>query len=56
MLYTARTPNGFKVSIFLEELKAKYGLEYESVFHNVFAESNNHELFIQSKKPKLCFQ
>jgi len=28
-LYTAQTPNGYKVSIFLEELKAAYGLEYE---------------------------
>lgn len=28
-LYSARTPNGFKVSIFLEELKAAYGLQYE---------------------------
>ncbi|KAJ7212203.1 glutathione S-transferase [Mycena pura] len=29
MLYTAGTPNGRKVSILLEELKAAYGLEYE---------------------------
>ncbi|KAJ7175774.1 glutathione S-transferase C-terminal-like protein [Mycena filopes] len=29
MLYTAGTPNGRKVSIMLEELKAAYGLEYE---------------------------
>jgi len=29
MLYTAGTPNGRKVSVFLEELKAAYGLEYE---------------------------
>jgi len=28
MLYTASTPNGHKTSIFLEELKAAYGLEY----------------------------
>lgn len=28
-LYTWRTPNGRKVSIFLEELKAQYGLAYE---------------------------
>jgi len=27
-LYTVGTPNGHKVSIFLEELKAAYGLEY----------------------------
>lgn len=27
-LYTAATPNGYKVSILLEELKATYGLEY----------------------------
>ena len=29
LLYTARTPNGFKPSILLEELKAAYGLEYD---------------------------
>lgn len=28
-LYTQATPNGYKVSIMLEELKAAYGLEYE---------------------------
>jgi len=28
-LYTAATPNGYKVSIILEELKAAYGVEYE---------------------------
>lgn len=28
-LYTWRTPNGRKVSIFLEELQAQYGLAYE---------------------------
>jgi hypothetical protein len=25
LLYTAPTPNGFKVSVFLEELRAQYG-------------------------------
>ena len=30
-LYTAGTPNGYKVSVFLEELKAAYGLQYEYV-------------------------
>lgn len=29
VLYTWGTPNGRKVTIFLEELKAVYGLEYE---------------------------
>jgi glutathione S-transferase len=29
LLYTARTPNGFKPSILLEELKAAYGIEYD---------------------------
>ena len=29
LLYTAGTPNGRKVSIFLEELKAVYGIDYE---------------------------
>lgn len=29
LLYTARTPNGFKPAILLEELKAAYGLEYD---------------------------
>ncbi|KAJ7459770.1 glutathione S-transferase [Mycena latifolia] len=29
MLYTAGTPNGRKVSVFLEELKAAYKLEYD---------------------------
>jgi len=28
-LYSGRTPNGFKVSVLLEELKAAYGLEYD---------------------------
>ncbi|CCO28633.1 glutathione S-transferase [Rhizoctonia solani AG-1 IB] len=28
LLYTVGTPNGFKASIILEELKAAYGLEY----------------------------
>lgn len=33
VLYTAPTPNGHKVSIMLEELKAAYGnLDYEYVF------------------------
>ena len=31
-LYTAGTPNGHKVSVFLEELKAAYGLQYECVY------------------------
>ena len=29
LLYTAATPNGWKVSILLEELKAVYGIDYE---------------------------
>jgi len=29
LLYTFRTPNGRKVTIFLEELKAAYGLQYD---------------------------
>lgn len=29
LFYTAGTPNGRKVAILLEELKAAYGLEYE---------------------------
>lgn len=29
LLYTAATPNGHKVSILLEELKATYGVDYE---------------------------
>ncbi|KAJ7758484.1 glutathione S-transferase [Mycena maculata] len=29
MLYNAATPNGRKVSVFLEELKTTYGLEYD---------------------------
>lgn len=35
MLYTAGTPNGFKVSIHLEELKAAYGLEHELVSYHI---------------------
>lgn len=31
LLYTTGTPNGHKVSVFLEELKAAYGLQYECV-------------------------
>ena len=31
LFYTAPTPNGHKVSVFLEELKAAYGLQYEYV-------------------------
>ncbi len=31
VLYTAATPNGHKVSILLEELKAAYGIQYEYV-------------------------
>lgn len=31
LLYTTATPNGHKVSVFLEELKAAYGIEYEYV-------------------------
>ena len=31
LLYTGATPNGFKVSTYLEELKAAYGLQYEYV-------------------------
>jgi glutathione S-transferase len=29
LFYTAPTPNGRKVSVLLEELRAAYGLEYE---------------------------
>ena len=29
ILFTARTPNGFKPSILLEELKAAYGINYD---------------------------
>ncbi|KAI0770324.1 glutathione S-transferase C-terminal-like protein [Fomes fomentarius] len=29
LLYTTGTPNGHKVSVFLEELKAAYGLQYD---------------------------
>ncbi|EIW61859.1 glutathione S-transferase C-terminal-like protein [Trametes versicolor FP-101664 SS1] len=29
LLYTTATPNGHKVSVFLEELKAAYGVEYD---------------------------
>ncbi|KDQ29264.1 hypothetical protein PLEOSDRAFT_1055238 [Pleurotus ostreatus PC15] len=29
LLYTAPTPNGHKVSVFLEELKAAYGIDYD---------------------------
>ncbi|KIK57993.1 hypothetical protein GYMLUDRAFT_75087 [Collybiopsis luxurians FD-317 M1] len=28
-LYTAPTPNGFKVAVFMEELRGAYGLDYE---------------------------
>ena len=31
LLYTGPTPNGHKVTVFLEELKAAYGLQYECV-------------------------
>lgn len=31
LLYTAPTPNGHKVSVFLEELKLAYGIQYECV-------------------------
>ena len=31
LLYTGPTPNGHKVSIYLEELKLAYGLQYECV-------------------------
>ncbi len=31
LLYTTATPNGHKVTVFLEELKAAYGVEYEYV-------------------------
>ncbi|KAH9943115.1 glutathione S-transferase C-terminal-like protein [Epithele typhae] len=30
VLYTAGTPNGHKVSVFLEELKTAYGLQYDT--------------------------
>lgn len=33
LLYTTATPNGHKVSVFLEELKAAYGVEYEYVLN-----------------------
>ncbi|THH03557.1 hypothetical protein EW146_g10407, partial [Bondarzewia mesenterica] len=29
-LYTVTTPNGRKVSVFLEDLKAAYGLQYDT--------------------------
>lgn len=35
LLYTTATPNGHKVSVFLEELKAAYGVEYEYVPMNL---------------------
>ena len=36
-LYTASTPNGRKVSIFLEELKAAYGIGYECAQFSTFS-------------------
>lgn len=40
MLYTGRTPNGFKVTVFLEELKAAYGgPDYEYVPYPYHARS-----------------
>ena len=35
LLYTAPTPNGYKVTAYLEELKIVYGLQYEYVECNV---------------------
>ena len=33
-LYTVGTPNGRKVSVYLEELGHAYGLKYECVFYS----------------------
>ncbi|CAE6507723.1 unnamed protein product [Rhizoctonia solani] len=38
LLYTAASPNGYKVSIFLEELKSAYGLQY--TFRNIDIRNN----------------
>lgn len=51
LLYTGRTPNGRKTSIYLEELKAAYGVAYQCVaFARSLRSSNN----LSSKHALLC--
>lgn len=46
-LYSTRTPNGFKVSIFLEELKAAYGLQYETQSIDIMKNTQKEPWFIK---------
>lgn len=49
LLYTASTPNGHKASIFLEELKAIYGLDYEyasSLFTHTFITAISNDILL----------
>ncbi|KAJ6584834.1 glutathione S-transferase [Mycena capillaripes] len=47
MLYTVGTPNGRKVSVFLEELKAAYGTEYEFKKINFSSNEQKEPWFIE---------
>ncbi|KAG8988125.1 glutathione S- transferase, nitrogen catabolite repression regulator [Tulasnella sp. JGI-2019a] len=46
-LYTASTPNGYKVSILLEELKAAYGLDYATKALNFGKNEQKEPWFIE---------
>jgi len=46
-LYTAGAPNGYKVSIFLEELKAAYGTEYDVKQINLQQNEQKEPWFLQ---------
>ncbi|PPQ67552.1 hypothetical protein CVT26_006853 [Gymnopilus dilepis] len=50
LLYTARTPNGRKTSIFLEEMKAAYGIDYD-VFKIDISQNTQKEPWYLSMNP-----
>jgi len=47
LLYTADSPNGVKVSLYLEELKDSYGLDYEFQFVDMLKGEQKQESFLK---------
>ncbi|TBU32060.1 glutathione S-transferase C-terminal-like protein [Dichomitus squalens] len=47
LFYTAPTPNGHKVSVYLEELKLAYGLQYDVVKINISENTQKEPWFIK---------
>ena len=61
LIYTGRTPNGFQVSVLLEELKAinpsidyEYALTYSSLFLDLTFNNSVHKIVISTNVQKVC--